>query len=222
MHQHGDSAPGGVELAAPHPAHQPRHRLGPLRALSCSRDARRRLLPRPVPWSSASRPFSCGSRGCPGTLPAVIRPPAAPRPCRAPSLSPRRIPGCACCPPTLSRTGRYRSLQHPLPSARLRAAQAPCHSLAEPSITGWAGLGPRSEGLPNPPSGVYSERAMRLRRAPAPRWTRRGAQLRLRTEFSTVAPFPPPPLAEVAGPCQFRLGVVRSGQNGEDRQDPRR
>lgn len=68
----------------------------------------------------------------------------------------------------------------------------------------------------------FSPPALRLRKAPVLGKPRRGPQLRLRTAVSP--PLPPPPTlgAEVVGPRQFRLGVVRAGQNGEDCQDPRR
>lgn len=92
VHQHGDNASGGVELAAPHPAHLARAASGsaPFQALSCSPGTRRPLLPRPAPWAAPAAPSAAaGDAVAPSPLSAVHRAVrTAPGPSRA---SPRGL-----------------------------------------------------------------------------------------------------------------------------------
>lgn len=186
----------------------------PFRALSCSPDTRRPLLLRPAPSAALAAPSPAAAVDAlaPSPLSAVHRAArAAPRPSRTsprgltspqPTAPSPAAPAASSPYPGRSATGHL--------SAHPRAARPRCQWLPAPSIAGWAGRGPWL-------SGACSSLAPRLRKAPAPRRTRRGPQPRLRSEFPAFSL-----VAEVAGPLQFRLGVVRFGQNGEDRQDPRR
>lgn len=131
---------GRVELAAPHPAYLPRHRkrLSPLPSLVLLSRHPAAASPEASAISSASRPFSCGSGGCPGTLPAVSRPPGRQgRPAAIPGLSPRSdlpsahssIPSRARCLLALSGTECHGSPQRPPPcrSATLSMAARAIH-----------------------------------------------------------------------------------------------